>query len=459
MNKPAQVPPLASQGCSEQKQAASAAERLSQLIACKTVSIESGGERKEFERMQLLLSEFYPQIFKSMDLVRIRELTLVLRWQGLNQGRPPIVLMAHQDVVEASGSWKYPPFAGVIEDGCVWGRGAIDDKGCLCALLEAVESLLTEGFVPERDIYLVMSHNEEPMGDGAAEVTNWLREQGIEPVMVLDEGGAVVDKVLPGVRGLTAMIGTGEKGYLNVRFKAASRGGHASTPPKSSPLGRLASLINHIEKKPPFPARLNPVIRDLFRRMAPQMSGQLKFVFGNLWLTAPILPRLLASMGGEARALVMTTCAFTMARGSGAPNVLPETAEVTANLRIAVHQSTQEVMDQLQLIAAKYDVECEKIYGHEPTAGGLLDSREAEILIEAIGKIYKNVNVAPYLMLAASDSHHFSSLARNVFKFTPFHLTSDLRGGIHGLDEKLPIDELERAIEFYKTLIRLVPSS
>jgi carboxypeptidase PM20D1 len=193
--------------------------------------------------------------------------------------------------------------------------------------------------------------------------------------------------------------------------------------------------------------------------MAPQMSGLLKFVFGNLWLTAPILPRLLASMGGEARALVMTTCAFTMARGSGAPNVLPETAEVTANLRISVHQSTQEVMDQLRLIAAKYDVECEKIYGHEPTAGGLLDSREAEILIEAIGKIYKNVNVAPYLMLAASDSHHFSSLARNVFKFTPFHLTSDLRGGIHGLDEKLPIDELERAIEFYKTLIRLVPSS
>jgi carboxypeptidase PM20D1 len=147
--------------------------------------------------------------------------------------------MAHQDVVEASGSWKYPPFAGVIEDGCVWGRGAIDDKGCLCALLEAVESLLTEGFVPERDIYLVMSHNEEPMGDGAAEVANWLREQGIEPVMVLDEGGAVVDKVLPGVRGLTAMIGTGEKGYLNVRFKAASRGGHASTPPRALRLDDL----------------------------------------------------------------------------------------------------------------------------------------------------------------------------------------------------------------------------
>ena len=435
-----------------------ASEHLAKMIRCRTVSLESGGSRDEFDKLQELLSSIYPESFAACELIRVEELTLILRWAGRNRQAAPVILMAHQDVVEATGEWTHDPFCGELADGYVWGRGAIDDKGCLCAVMEAVERLIIAGHKPQTDILIVMSHNEEPMGNGAPAVVEWLRKHDIVPAMVLDEGGAIVDSVLPGVKGSTAMIGTGEKGYINVRFIARSRGGHASTPPISSPLGRLAAMIDTIERRPPFPARLDPVVKDLFKRMAPQMSGALKFVFGNLWLTAPILPRLLAKMGGEARALVMTTCAFTMAKGSGAPNVLPEQAEVTANLRVAVHQTVEEVMVQLRSIAGRYEIDCEQIYAHEPTVGRLLDNKQAEHLIKVIEQIYEGVSCAPYLMLAASDSHHFSQLTDKVFKFTPFHLTKELRGGIHGIDEKLPTAELARAVMFYEELIRSLPS-
>ena len=435
-----------------------ASDHLAEMIRCRTISIESGGSRDEFEKLQTLLSRIYPETFAACELIRVEELTLILRWAGHDRQAAPVVLMAHQDVVEATGNWTHDPFDGEIADGYVWGRGAIDDKGCLCAVMEAVERLIIAGHKPQTDILIVMSHNEEPMGNGAPAVVEWLRKHDIVPAMVLDEGGAIVDSVLPGVKGSTAMIGTGEKGYINVRFIARSRGGHASTPPISSPLGRLAAMIDTIERRPPFPARLDPVVKDLFKRMAPHMSGALKFVFGNLWLTAPILPRLLAKMGGEARALVMTTCAFTMAKGSGAPNVMPEQAEVTANLRVAVHQTVDEVMGQLREIAARFDIECEQIYAHEPTAGRLLDNTQAKHLTSVIEQVYDGVSCAPYLMLAASDSHHFSALTDNVFKFTPFHLTKELRGSIHGIDEKLPTAELARAVMFYEELIRTLPS-
>lgn len=435
-----------------------AAEHLSEMIRCQTISLESGGSREEFYKLQALLHKLYPETFALCELMRIDELTMVLLWPGKDKEADPVVLMAHQDVVEATGKWTHEPFGGDIAEGYVWGRGAIDDKGCLCAVMEAVERLVIAGHKPHSDILIVMSHNEEPMGTGAPTVVNWLREHDVTPAMVIDEGGAIVDSVLPGVKGQTAMIGTGEKGYINVRFIARSRGGHASTPPLSSPLGRLAAMIDTIEKKPPFVPKLDPVVKDLFKRLAPQMSGALKFVFSNLWLTAPLLPRLLAKMGGEARALVMTTCAFTMAKGSGAPNVLPEQAEVTANLRVAVHQSVAEVMGQLRDVADRYDIECEQIYAHEPTAGRLLDTVQAQHLTGVIEQIYEGVSCAPYLMLAASDSHHFSELTDKIFKFTPFHLTKELRGGIHGIDEKLPTAELARAILFYEELIRSLPS-
>lgn len=435
-----------------------AAAHLSEMIRCQTVSLESGGSKTEFYKLQTLLPKLYPETFNLCELMRIDELTLVLLWPGRDKDAAPVVLMAHQDVVEATGEWSHDPFGGVIADGHIWGRGAIDDKGCLCAILEAVERLIIAGHKPGSDILIVMSHNEEPMGTGAPSVVSWLSQHDIEPAMVLDEGGAIVDAVLPGVKGLTAMIGTGEKGYINVRFIARSRGGHASTPPLSTPLGRLSCLINTIEKKPPFPAKLDPVVIDLFKRMAPRMKGILKFVFGNLWLTGPILPRILTKMGGEARALVMTTCAFTMAKGSGAPNVLPEQAEITANLRVAVHQTVDEVMEQLRKIASRYEIECELLYSHEPTAGRLLDNAQAKHLVDVIEQIYEGVSCAPYLMLAASDSHHFSKLTDKIFKFTPFQLSKELRGSIHGIDEKLPTAELAQAVMFYEELIRSLPS-
>lgn len=429
------------------------AEHLSRMIQCRTVTIESGGEPVAFDQLHAVLRECYPLVFSRLESFDVAGHSLLLRWAGADSERDPVVLLAHQDVVEAEGPWQYPPFEGQIREGMVWGRGAIDNKGCLCAIFEAVESLLAENVVPQSDVYLALSHNEEQMGDGAPSIVRWFSDHDLCPSFVLDEGGAIIDSVLPTVKGLTAMVGTAEKGYLTVRFCARSQGGHASTPPRSSPLGRLSQLINRIERHSPFPARLNPVCRAMFRSLAPAMSGIYRILFGWQWLTGPILPGLLKAIGGEGRALVMTTCAFTMAQGSRSPNVLPETAFVTANLRIAIHQSVDAVMAVLKKQAAALGLECDVLYAHEPTAISSLSAPAAYSLLNSIRTIFPSVNIAPYTMLAASDAHHFCAICDHVYRFTPLVLSRAQRAGIHGLDEGLPVDQLVEAAAFYRTLL------
>ena len=169
--------------------------------------------------------------------------------------------MAHSDVVPAAGEWDHPPFAGEIADGCVWGRGAMDTKGSLCALFNAVEELLAEGFTPPCDVYLASSNNEEIMGDGAPNTVTWLTDHGVKLDLVLDEGGAVIEAPMPGLNGKYAMLGVLEKGYADVRFTAVSAGGHSSTPPKGTPLARLAAFVNRVETRPPFPVKITPPVK------------------------------------------------------------------------------------------------------------------------------------------------------------------------------------------------------
>ena len=432
------------------------AEHLSRMIQCETISTGSENNHVAFGVLHAVLAACFPLVHQKLERTVIHGDSLLYRWpgQGPDAGKAPIIFLAHQDVVEATGPWRHPPFAGDISDGFIWGRGALDTKGSLCALFEAIEGLLAEGFVPHADIYLSSSHNEEPMGDGAPHIVRCLADRGVKPALVLDEGGAIVDSVLPGVTCKTAVIGTTEKGYLNIRFTARSQGGHASTPPKHSPIGRLSELVYHIEKKSPFPACFNPVVRQLFTSLAPYMTFPLNMLFGNLWLFGPIMRFVLPALGGEAKAMVMTTCAFTMSQGSGAPNVLPEEASITANLRIGIHQTVDEVVATLEKMAARLDIRCDVLYAHEASPVSPLGGTGFEHLAKALSLVFPEVVLAPYTMLAASDAHHFCELTPHVYRFTPFELSSDLRQTIHGLDERLPVAALSKAVAFYQAMIR-----
>jgi carboxypeptidase PM20D1 len=323
----------------------------------------------------------------------------------------------------------------------------------LCAIFEAVEAQLAAGFTPERDIWIVSSHDEEPMGAGAAEMVRYLSAQQVRPILVLDEGGAIIDRLFPGVEGKAAVIGVTEKGYLNIRITARSAGGHASTPPRHSPLARLAKFITSIEEHPVFPAQFNAVTRSLFTCLAPRMKGLPRQIFRHLGLFGPFMAFILPALGGEAAAMVRTTCAFTMAQGSGAPNVLPESASVTANLRIAIHERSGQVLERLEKRARAHKLTIETLYGHEASPVAPQHGPGYDGLINSLKAVFPDAAPMPYIMLAASDAHHMTELTDCVYRFCPFELNKSLRRSIHGLDERLPIASLCSAVDFYHDLV------
>ncbi|MDL2219082.1 M20/M25/M40 family metallo-hydrolase [Ruminococcaceae bacterium OttesenSCG-928-O06] len=437
--------------------AARYAEHLGRMIRCETLSapdIDPATTRPAFAQLREVLQECYPRVFAQLEEIAIEEATL-LRWAGRDAARPAMLLLAHSDVVPATGAWQRSPFSGQVQDGKIWGRGAMDTKNTLCAMLEAAEALLAEGFVPACDVYFASSHNEEKMGPGAVRVRDWLVANGVQLALVLDEGGCVTQNPLPGLGdGWFAMVGLVEKGYANVRFTARSAGGHASTPPQNSPLARLAAFAAQVEKHPPFPTAMPPVVRDMLAVLAPYMEFRYRLLFGNLWLFAPLAKRVLCRFGPQAAALLRTTCAFTMAAGSAAPNVLPETATLTANLRFIMHQGMDASLAAIEEVATRYGLEMEVLYANDifPTAD--TESPAYRFAKATVEKAFPEAAPCPYIMVAGTDARHFAPLCNCTLRFSPAILSAQQRASMHGLNENSDVASLARGVHFYTLLLR-----
>lgn len=321
-----------------------AASRLAQLITCRTVSSRDPEDvdPREFSRFRRLLAELYPLVHEALEFEQVSGGGLLYRWPGRagssGTATPPapIVLMAHYDVVpvEDEDTWEHPPFAGVIEGGYIHGRGALDDKGALAAILEAAEALLQEGFVPERDVYLSFGDNEETAGDTAAAIAETLAVRGVRPWLVLDEGGAVAAQAFPFVNRPVAVVGVSEKGILDVELSVEDSGGHASTPSRRGATSRLARAVVRLDNRP-FPASLHPVTLDMLGRLSTGASLLPGLLFARAGTLRRPLTRVFGALGGEPNALTRTTVAVTRLQGSKASNVLATRASATANIRIA----------------------------------------------------------------------------------------------------------------------------
>ena len=426
------------------------ANNLSEMIKINTVEIK--GDKSNFYELHKLFERLYPNLHNISEKVEL-DGSLLFKIKGKNQDLKPILIMSHQDVVEAEGKWKYPPFDGVIAEDCIWGRGTVDTKGSLCAFLEAAESLLKEGFVPEADVYLASSCDEENMGVGAKNTVKYLKDKGIDLAIVLDEGGAIVEAPLPGAQGYYAMLGITEKGYANVKFTAKSLGGHASTPTGKNPLLRLAAFVNEVNTKSPFKRKLNKPVKDMFREMSASMSQPYKFIFSNIDIFYPILTKILPKVSGQANALLTTTCAFTMAQGSTAPNIIPESAYVVANMRFIMHQPMAESLNIIKEIARKYEIDMEILYSHDCAKVSNIQSKEYKYLGKIIKNVFPDINISPYVMLAGTDSRHYCDICDCVIRFAPLKLNKQQLNSPHGLDENISIDSLVGACEFYRSFI------
>lgn len=430
------------------------AERLSQMIRLPTVSAELEERGAEpFESFVALIAELYPLVHEKLVLERHTDFGLLFRWAGASSG-DPLVLMAHYDVVpvDESDDWTHPPFAGVIADGVVYGRGALDDKGPLVVVLEAVENLLASGFTPARDVYLSFGGNEETFGDAAREIARVLRERGITPWLVVDEGGAVVDAPLPFVPGRAAMIGVGEKGVMTLRLTARGDGGHASAPPALTAVRRIARAVDRLGPRT-FRPRPSKAVGRMLSQLAVQTPGSARHLLRLLGSTPLLTGQVFAALGGEPAALVRTTIAPTMQSGGTAANVLPSTASATVNLRVALGETTQQAEFRVRRRIRDPRVRVTVVEASEASPESPTDNAQFALLAEALAVSHPGVAAVPYVMMAATDSRHFHRFASAVYRFAPLEMSNAQRASIHGVDENVKIAALERGELFHRTLI------
>ena len=428
---------------------------FAQLIRCKTISYHDPAleDEAEFAKFRALLPQLYPHVFETCEYMELPERALLFRWPGKAAG-DPAVMMAHYDVVPVEEScWEQPPFSAHIQDGVMWGRGTLDTKGTFHGALFAADTLISQGFTPERDVYFAFSGGEEVNGKGAPTIVEYFKEKGLTPSLVLDEGGAVVENVFPGVKKPCALIGIGEKGMINAQYRANSSGGHASAPPAVTPIGRLSRAAQRVLKNP-FPMHLTAPAAKMFDTLGRHSSFVYRLIFANLWCFGWVLDVLGRSSGGEMNALLRTTTAFTQMQGSSARNVIPPTATLVANMRLNPADSVESALAYLRKTVGDADVEITALESSEPSRISVTEGGGWDAVCKAVSGTWPEAVVSPYLMIQCSDSRHWGVLSDKVYRFSAMDLTAEERRTIHGHNERVRLECLHRAVEFYLRLLR-----
>lgn len=434
-------------------------ERFRELLAIPTVSHADSADTDfaRFEEFRAAVERLYPLVHAHLEREIVAGHALLYRWRG-ESPTEPLLLLAHQDVVDTAGQpWTRDPFAAAVEgegtDATIYARGAIDDKGALVAILEAVEGALAEGVVPRTDVWLAFGHDEETLGDGAQAMAALLAERGVRPALVLDEGGAVVEGALPGVTAPTAMIGVGERGSATFDLIAREAGGHASTPPSFPATARLARAIGRVQRHP-FPRRLVPPVRAMLATAAAHAPEPLRTAFRRAALTAPFLTAAFASLGPETNALVRTTAVVTRLEGSAGDNVLATAARATVNVRLLTGDTISDAAIHLRRAIADPLIDIELRHGGDPSPVSPWQGAAWRRLAAAVGEtLGEDVVPLPYLQLGASDSRFYTGLTDHVYRFAPFHLTRAERDALHAPDERIRVEVWLRGIRFYRALL------
>ena len=432
-----------------------AVESLRELVRCKTVSYRDSSleDNAEFEKLISLLPKLYPNVFKTCSFDILEDRALLFKWKGKNNGEPA-VLMAHYDVVPVNEElWDKPPFDAILEDGVIWGRGTLDTKVTFNGVLFSAETLIADGFVPENDIYFAFSGGEEINGKGASNIVDYLEQNGIVPAMVVDEGGGVVENVFPGVSEPCALIGIAEKGMLNVEYTCKSGGGHASAPKPHTPVGILSKACCDMENNP-FKAHLTKPVAEMFDTLGRHSNFLYRMIFANLWAFKGILDMICKKSGGELNALMRTTVAFTQMSGSQAANVIPPKATMLSNLRLNPMDTMDTALEYIKKTVNNPDIEITAVDGMNPSRISRTDCEGWEKVASAVASTWKGSIVSPYLMVQCSDSRHYGRISDKVYRFSAMDLTSEERATIHGNNERIRVDALHRAVEFYIRLIK-----
>jgi carboxypeptidase PM20D1 len=435
-----------------------AVQRFSRALTIPTVSYDdrSNFDSAAFTSFQEFLVSAYPLVHQNTELTVVNGYSLVYHLQGSDPSLDPVLYMGHMDVVPIEEStldqWTHPPFSGTVSDGVIWGRGSVDDKFTVIALMEAVELLLSENARPQRTIYLAFGHDEEVGGfDGAANVAKYFKDQGITFDYVMDEGGVVTEGMMEGLDRPLAVIGVSEKGFVNLVLTVNAPGGHSSQPPEQTALGVLARAIVKVEDHP-FPASLDYMYMT-FEAIGTEMPFSTRLAMGNLWLLSPLVESVMLKNKDDAAAL-RTTTAATMASGSPKSNILPTRATAVINFRIFPGETVETVKQHVIELIDDDRVVVTTELATDPSPVSPTDSPGYELIASTIRGIDENILVAPYMVRGGTDAKYFYDVSPNVYRFMMLRVDPDTIRYIHGIDEHVGIEEYLEAIRFYYHLVR-----
>lgn len=437
-----------------------AAQNLSRALQFQTISFQDPAQvdAAVFKAFHAFLEKTYPLVHKNLTRETVNDLGLLYTWKGSDPSAKPIVMLAHIDVVPiAPGTmkdWTYPPFEGRIADGFIWGRGTMDCKGDLIAIMEAVEGLLAQGYQPRRTVYLCFGQDEEVGGaNGAGKTAALLKARGVSAELVNDESGMIVDGKMLGIKKPLAMVGIAEKGYLSLELKAKAKGGHSSMPPGESAIGILASAIVKLEENP-FPARISGVAELTLKSLAPELPSYMRFAAKNSRLFGGLLTGFLSKVPAT-NAMIRTTIAPTIIAAGTKENVLPQEARAVVNFRLLPGDSIDYVISRVKKIINDPRVTIEPI-GHYNEASKIsdLESEGYSILKRTIAESFPEALIAPYLVLGGTDSKHYEEVSNSLFRFAPMRADEKDQERAHGTNERVGVDNFQEMVVFYGRLLK-----
>jgi len=462
-----------------------AISRLVGGIRIPTISNEvyENTDFEPFDEFKAYLPKAYPQIYSTMDTLTVNNYGLVFHWKGKEKELKPILFLSHYDVVpvigynpsenkiektvfrphdtpvqridSVSSTWDYPPFSGAVINGRIYGRGTLDMKGMLFSLFEAADSLIAEGWQPDRDIWFAFGHDEEVSGrQGAVYIADYFKQQGISFDAVYDEGGiiAAAGSAIESVNKPIALVGIGEKGFLTLRIKVMGVGGHSSMPPAKSSLVYAAEIIEKLNSNQMKPRIISP-IASFLTNIGGEMNFMSRMTIANQWLLKPVLLNTL-SESPASNGLIRTTTAISMAKGSDAPNVLTSVAEVTVNFRILPGETVNDVINHVKEICKDYEVEMEVISDREPSSISPENKRGFDIIREAVSQLYPGTIVSSYITIGGTDGYKYQIVSDNIYRFMPIELNVYEQRIIHNENEHITLENYGRMIDYFRSVMK-----
>ena len=433
-----------------------AIERFQMMIRKKTVSSKDGNfDKEEFASFLPMLKENYPDAFSNAEAQLINEYGILVRFKGKNPELNPVVLMAHYDVVSDEGQdWKYPAFEAEIHDDCIWGRGTIDTKCLIASAFEAMDNLAKEGFLPERDIYFASSNCEEVAGDTMPKIVEWFSENNITPEFVLDEGGAIMTSLPMGIKTPFAMVALSEKGWATIELTASAKTQAHSAKAGGDKVSAPVKLVRALERlqKSKTPATITPALEGMLKSFAPYIDGPVSKVLDNISLFKPIVKKVMAT-NADTAAMISSAIILTKLEAGNEKGGVPATAKATVSVKIAPQDKLSDLLVHIKKAVGE-DVKIEVVRSSQPPRISDYRTDAFEYIKATVNKVFPEVGVAPFILNAGTDSRHFARICDKVYRFGAFRLDDDLFATVHSANERMPVKDYMKMIEFYTELMK-----